>query len=94
MFNEEWYCNAQMVNLNNLLDKVKGIDGRIIEIGCWEGRSTMNLANRCFPENLICNDTWLGNVAESKITGVTHITEEILHLLTFQTPIIYKPFYK
>jgi hypothetical protein len=38
----------------------------------------MNLANHCFPENLICNDTWLGNVAESKITGVTHITEEIL----------------
>lgn len=78
MFNENWYSEEQINNLIILLKKVKGIDGKIIEIGCWEGKSTINLANNCFPETLICNDTWLGNVQESIITGVTHITELIV----------------
>jgi len=78
MFNEDWYSESQIRNLITLLQKVKGINGKIIEIGCWEGKSTISLANNCFPEILICNDTWLGNVNESIITGVTHITEIIL----------------
>ena len=67
-----------MIDLSNLLKEVKGIDGKIIEIGCWEGKSTICLANTCFPETLICNDTWLGNVQESLITGLIHPTEVIL----------------
>jgi len=78
MFNENWYSEKQMLDLIELVNQVKNIDGEIIEIGCWEGKSTIQLANACFPETLICNDTWLGNVHESKITGVKHITEEIL----------------
>ena len=60
------------------MNEIKNIDGDIIEIGCWEGKSTINLANACFPEILICNDTWLGNVAESICTGLTHPTEIIV----------------
>ena len=78
MFNENWYSENQLNDLVNLVDKVKNIDGNIIEIGCWEGKSTISLANRCYPEFVICNDTWLGNVQESATTGITHITEEIL----------------
>jgi len=78
MFNENWYSEKQINDLIDLVKKVKGIDGNIIEIGCWEGKSAISLANNCFPENLICNDTWLGNVQESIVTGITHITEEIL----------------
>ena len=78
MFNENWYDDEQIVNLCNLVNEVKDISGSIIEIGCWEGKSTYNLANACHPENLICNDTWLGNVEESKITGKKHISEIIL----------------
>jgi len=78
MFNENWYSEKQINDLVNLLTTIKDIDGKIIEIGCWEGKSTINLANNCFPEILICNDTWLGNVQESIVTGVTHITEEII----------------
>jgi predicted O-methyltransferase YrrM len=78
MFNEDWYSLQQLNDLENLLEKVKGIDGQIIEIGCWEGKSTIRLAKTCFPEVLICNDTWLGNVAESQTTGVLHITEKIV----------------
>jgi len=78
MFNEDWYSQNQINDLINLCKKVKDINGTIIEIGCWEGKSTISLANTCFPEILICNDTWLGNVQESAVTGVTHITEQIL----------------
>lgn len=78
MFNENWYSDYQLDNLCDLLTKIKDLDGKIIEIGCWEGKSTIKLANKCFPEILICNDTWLGNIQESITTGITHVTEEIL----------------
>ena len=78
MFNEDWYSQSQIKNLLCLVDTVENIKGDIIEIGCWEGKSTIAIANRCYPELLICNDTWLGNVQESIITNKEHITETIL----------------
>ena len=78
MFNEDWYSNTQIQDLIGLAKQVNNIDGNIIEIGCWEGKSTIGLANTCYPNILICNDSWLGNVVESKTTGVKHITEIIL----------------
>ena len=78
MFNEDWYSADQCNNLIKLVISVNEIKGSVIEIGCWEGKSTICIANACYPDNLICNDTWLGNVAESNITGIKHITEVIL----------------
>jgi hypothetical protein len=78
MFHEDWYSDDQISELTNLYDTVKDKTGAVIEIGCWEGKSTIGLAKKCFPEVLICNDTWLGNVGESAITGVIHHTELIL----------------
>ena len=77
MFNENWYSDSQCNDLISLLNNVKHLNGNIIEIGCWEGKSTTNLAINCYPEILICNDTWLGNINESIVTGNTHITELI-----------------
>ena len=77
MFNEDWYNNNQAENLAGLTKEVKNLTGSIIEIGCWEGKSTSYLANSVYPEILICNDTWQGNVAESKTTGIIHISEKI-----------------
>lgn len=78
MFIEDWYSNNQCNELIKLVELVKELKGTIIEIGCWEGKSTSRIANSCFPENVVCNDTWLGNIAESNITGITHTTELIL----------------
>ena len=78
MFNENWYSEDQAFFLQRLIQNVKNIDGSIIEIGCWEGKSTSYIAKACYPESVICNDTWLGNVAESQLTGITHVTEIIL----------------
>lgn len=78
MFHEDWYSNEQVEVLCKLAKEVKNLNGSIIEIGCWEGKSTFNLANAIYPETLICNDTWLGNVAESICSGNKHPTEVIL----------------
>lgn len=75
MFQEYWYSEEQMGHLGELSKQVQSLQGSIIEIGCWEGKSTHHLANVAYPETIICNDTWLGNVEESKATGVTHPSE-------------------
>ena len=77
MFNEDWYSDAQCAELDKLITGVREIEGKIIEIGCWEGKSTSAIANSCYPEQVICNDTWLGNVNESLLTGQIHATEII-----------------
>jgi predicted O-methyltransferase YrrM len=78
MFNEDWYSDDQIKDLLVLLKSVRNIEGSVIEVGCWEGKSTISIANACYPDVVLCNDTWLGNVQESIITGQKHITEKIL----------------
>lgn len=75
MFHEDWYPTEQGLFLQSLVKKVIGIEGQIIEIGCWEGKSTHQIANISYPESVICNDTWKGNVAESEYTGIVHKSE-------------------
>lgn len=53
------------------------MDGLNIELGCWEGKSTSSLANAIYPDVLICNDTWMGNIDEGNVTGIKHPTVEI-----------------
>jgi cephalosporin hydroxylase len=72
VFEECWYYDDQIVNLCKLAKKVKDLSGLCIEIGCWEGKSTVYLTNTLYPETLICNDTWLGNIEESNVTGTEH----------------------
>lgn len=78
MFHEDWYSDSQCENVKSLARQVKHLEGVNIEIGCWEGKSTIHLTNEFYPQTLICNDTWLGNVEESKVTGIKHTTEIIL----------------
>jgi len=78
MFHEDWYSDEQCENLKKLVQYTIPFDGEIVEIGCWEGKSTSIITNQCYPEIVICIDTWLGNQAESVITGITHITEIIV----------------
>jgi predicted O-methyltransferase YrrM len=89
MFNEDWYSNSQCQNLIDLVKKTKELIGSVIEVGCWEGKSTTHIANECYPNILICNDTWLGNVNESNVTSVKHPTEIIL-----ETRDVYSTFIK
>jgi hypothetical protein len=69
MFHEEWYPDGQLQELEKLCQSVKSLEGDVLEIGCWEGRSAIKLCNAFYPETVLCLDTWKGNVNETKATG-------------------------
>src|ERR1700730_4490611 len=63
-FHEQWYADAQLHVLAQTYERLCGLAGAVVEIGCWEGRSTVALARTCYPEILIAVDTWKGNLDE------------------------------
>ena len=65
MFNENWLSDSHLKDLLETVRKVKHLRGKLIEIGSWEGKSAVAIANECWPENLDAVDTWKGSIAES-----------------------------
>lgn len=65
VFHESWYSEEQCRLLAATYEPVRALEGMVVEIGCWEGRSTIALANACYPDNVVAIDTWRGNVAEA-----------------------------
>jgi hypothetical protein len=65
IYHENWYRDEQLTHLAELYKHSTSAPGCVIEIGCWEGKSTVALANACAPDLLIAVDTWAGNIAES-----------------------------
>jgi hypothetical protein len=63
-FTEEWFGEASQQTLAELYELVVGLRGHIVEIGCWEGRSTCALANACSPHVVRAVDTWQGSPGE------------------------------
>ena len=72
-FHEDWYSDRQLTLPVRLCRYARDLPGAFMEIGCWEGKSTIALANACYPEVLIAVDSWLGNLTEPD-----HPTVEIL----------------
>ncbi|MDQ6867047.1 MAG: class I SAM-dependent methyltransferase [Pseudomonadota bacterium] len=63
-FTEKWSSPELLLCLSDLCRSVRRLSGAVIEIGCWEGRSTVVLAHACHPETLLAIDTWRGNLDE------------------------------
>lgn len=63
-FTEQWFPEQSQTRLAELADRVSDVDGTIIEIGSWEGRSTIALANAVHPRTVHAVDTWLGSPGE------------------------------
>jgi beta-1,4-mannosyl-glycoprotein beta-1,4-N-acetylglucosaminyltransferase len=72
-FHENWYPNDQILRVIGAYERTRELDGAVVEIGCWEGKLTIALANACHPESLIAVDTWAGSFAESP----DHITVQL-----------------
>lgn len=53
-----WHYQSKPAQLCAFVDKVREIEGAIVEIGCWDGKTTSHIANTCFPDKVICNDVW------------------------------------
>ena len=63
-YTENWFGEESCEALANLYRLVDDLDGDIIEVGSWEGRSTTALANACHPAVVHAVDTWEGSPGE------------------------------
>lgn len=63
-FHEDWFSVRSCQVLARLACRVRNVEGRIIEVGSWEGRSTITLANAVRPRPVHAVDTWEGSPAE------------------------------
>jgi hypothetical protein len=63
-FHEQWYLDIELALLEAATGFVNPLQGAVIEIGCWQGRSAAVMANACYPDILIAVDTWGGSVTE------------------------------
>lgn len=61
---EQWFPEDSQQALADLYRKTEGLEGRVVEIGSWEGRSTVALANACHPHIVHAVDTWEGSPGE------------------------------
>jgi len=63
-FHEEWFGQASCDTLARLVTEVADVPGALIEIGSWEGRSTIAMANAAHPRTVHAVDTWEGSPGE------------------------------
>lgn len=63
-FGEQWFSAASCKTVQRLAAQTRGLDGRIIEVGCWTGRSTVHIAHGCYPAVVQAVDTWEGSPGE------------------------------
>jgi predicted O-methyltransferase YrrM len=63
-FTEEWFGEEAQKGLASLAASVADVPGLVIEIGSWEGRSTVALANAIWPRSMTAVDTWQGSPGE------------------------------
>ena len=63
-YTEEWFSEESQQYLGGLGRSVKDVPGLILEIGAWEGRATVALANAIAPRDMHSVDTWNGSPGE------------------------------
>ena len=76
---EDQYKDNQILALINIVDAAINVPDpkMFVEIGCWKGKSTSAIANKCWPIKLHACDTWKGNIDEGNVTGKLHPTAKV-----------------
>lgn len=67
-FTEAWFGQESQLVLADLVTEVADIEGLIVEVGSWEGRSTIAMANAAHPRLIDAVDTWAGSPGEVSAT--------------------------
>ncbi len=63
-FGEQWFYPASCKAVAGLVRATRGLPGRVVEIGCWTGRSTVHIAHAAYPDTVHAVDTWNGSPGE------------------------------
>ena len=63
-FHEAWFSTQSQKALTRLARRTGSLSGRVVEVGCWEGRSTCALAHAVWPACVDAVDTWQGSPGE------------------------------
>lgn len=63
-FTEDWFPAKSRSTLAFLVKETAQVAGVIVEVGSWEGRSTVALANAAYPDVVHAVDTWKGSPGE------------------------------
>ena len=63
-FVEDWFGEPSQQTLARLALRTHGLPGAVVEVGSWEGRSTIALANAVYPATVAAIDTWAGSPGE------------------------------
>lgn len=74
MYTHDWYENGACEKLILLAELVKNQKGHYVEIGPWEGRTTIEICKAIEPQVLMCVDRWKGFIHESEACGYEHKT--------------------
>jgi predicted O-methyltransferase YrrM len=64
VFVENWFTDTSCATLADLVRSVADVPGRIVELGSWEGRSTLAIADAT-ARPIHAVDTWLGAPSDS-----------------------------
>lgn len=72
IFHEDWFGPASQRVLASLVETTEKIPGRVVEVGSWEGRSTIALANAIAPDFVDAVDTWAGSPGEISADLAAH----------------------
>ena len=68
-FTELWIPNETLNRLRELVASVQNIPGGIMEIGVWEGRSFVQIAEAAHPRKAHAVDHFMGSSTDGAITG-------------------------
>lgn len=60
IYTESWFNNNKRASIDYALGWVTNHDGFYVEIGSFEGMSTVYIANKIYPTELLAVDTWAG----------------------------------
>lgn len=63
-FTEDWFDDGACGALAEAVILTFGLEGRVVEIGSWEGKSTCAIANAAYPDVIDAVDTWQGSPGE------------------------------
>lgn len=71
-FGEAWFGPASCKAVQRLVASTQGLGGRVVEVGCWTGRSTVHIAQGCYPHRVQAVDTWEGSPGEISAELAAH----------------------